>query len=51
MLPAIGMPSDALGQVGKRLQALSGDHDVSTSLPVGAARRGHRDGGIGGVEL
>ena len=25
MLPAIGMPSDAVGQVGKRLQALGGD--------------------------
>jgi len=39
MLPAIGMSSDAIWQVGKRLQALSGDHDVSADLAVGAAAR------------
>lgn len=28
MFPAIGMLADAVWQVGKRLQALGGDHEV-----------------------
>ena len=51
MLPVIGMLADAVWQVGKRLQALGGDHDVGADPPVGAvARGGHRDRRIGGVE-
>jgi hypothetical protein len=39
MFPAIGVLSDAVRQVGKRLQALGGDHDVGANVPVGVVAR------------
>jgi hypothetical protein len=39
MFPAIGVLSDAVRQVGERLEAVGGDHDIGADSPVRVAAR------------